>query len=452
MRTRFDHFQILRELGVGGMSRVFEAEDIALERRVALKILNRECSQDAARLAQFEREARLTAGFSHPHIVKVFSVGRDQSHLYIAMELVPCGSLDDRIRETGAQPEDQMLTLAVQMAQGLRAAHAADLIHRDIKPGNLLFAEDGSVKIVDFGLALIQGKDVDEGEDLWATPYYVPPEKLNGEPDTFRGDMYSLGASLFHALAGKPPHAKDTNSIDELKRIKSFAVHLRPVAPQVSEETCAIVDRLMSRKPEHRYRSYDELLDHFEFARKRLQNKEHEAEEAKWRRVLRYSGMAAAAVVLAGIVFAVVEKSKDRDGQGGLRVAGEEVGVSATAKFLQARESLTVGLIGPARATFEELARSPSTQQPTLNWALFHAGLCALLEHKGDEARHFFKELANKASVKDDEADPELAGFFREFAALQAGLESVDRDVLQETDGEPRASGRRGASVAGWPD
>src|SRR5690606_28941637 len=131
------------------------------------------------------------------------------THFYIAMELVPGGSLEERI-EQGPLPELEVLRLAIQAAQGLRAAHQAGLIHRDLKPGNILFAEDGSAKLVDFGLALVQGHEVEDDDEIWATPYYVPPEKLEGLPDTFRGDMYSFGATLFHALAGKPPHGSDS--------------------------------------------------------------------------------------------------------------------------------------------------------------------------------------------------------------------------------------------------
>lgn len=425
VRTQFDHFTILREVGVGGMSRVFEAEDISLGRRVALKVLNRECSQDATRLAQFEREARLTASFSHPHIVKVYSVGRDLNHFYIAMELVPGGSLDDRIRESRGQPEDEMLRLAVEMVQGLRAAQAKGLIHRDIKPGNILFAEDGTVKIVDFGLALVQG-DLDDSEELWATPYYVPPEKLHGEPDTYRGDMYSLGAALFHALAGKPPYPKDTNSIEELKRIKSFAVHLRPAAPNLSDETCAIIDRLLSRKPEHRYRSYDELLEHFQFARQKKRARAAQAQQPAWRRLMARHGALAAALALGlGLAVALAVRRPEADATGAtpLPVGTEAsaVGESATARYLQARENLSVGLVPRARSVFEELANATTTRQPTLNWALVHTGLCALLEQEAEPARRAFVRLAEVSAAPPSgqpALDPALTRFFTDLGGV----------------------------------
>jgi len=429
VRTQFDHFTILREVGIGGMSRVFESEDLSLGRRVALKILNRECSQDAVRLAQFEREARLTASFSHPHIVKVYSVGRDLNHFYIAMELVPGGSLDDRIRTQGAQSEDEMLRLAVEVVQGLRAAQGKGLIHRDIKPGNILFAEDGTAKIVDFGLALIQG-DRDNSGELWATPYYVPPEKLNNEPDTYRGDMYSLGAALFHALAGKPPYTKDTNSIEELKRVKSFPVHLRPAAPSLSDETCAIIDRLLSRKPEHRYRSYDELLEHFQFARQKLRVRATQPKQPPWRLLLaRHGALAAALVAGLGIAVVLAVRSSDSDtaGPGPIPVGPETgtTGESATARYLQARENLSVGLVPRARTVFEELANASTTRQPTLNWSLVHTGLCALLQNELEPARQAFSRLADLTLAPPTGGgvgtiDPSLTRFFADIGTALA--------------------------------
>ncbi len=438
VRTTFDHFQLLNEIGAGGMSRVFEAEDFSLGRRVALKILNRDCSRDAARLAQFEREARLTASLSHPHVVKVFSVGRDQTHFYIAMELVPGGSLEERIERRGAQPEEEVLALAVQTAQGLRAAQQAGLIHRDLKPGNILFAEDGSAKLVDFGLALVQGRDVDASDELWATPFYVPPEKLDELPDTFRGDMYSLGATLFHALAGKPPHAKDTNSVAELKRLKSLPVHLRPVAPHLSNETCAIIDRLLSRKPEHRYGSYDELVQHLENARRHVKSRREAArrkrQEAPW---ALWTGVGAAAAAAAILAYVVIESGDDPPAptpppEPPALKSAPTTGQAPTEKFVQAREWLAAGDIARARPVFVELGASAATKQPTLNWALFHAGLAALLEDDAAAARRHFARL--RELTADSPSEGVVRRFFSDTATLLAAEGPVTADGPEDFD------------------
>ena len=153
--------------------------------------------------------------------------------------------------------ESQVL-IATEVSSGLKAAYHENLIHRDIKPGNVLLTDDGVSKLVDFGLALQQG-GTDESDEIWATPYYVPPEKLDDEPDTFLGDIYSLGASLFHILAGVPPFEADTASIEELKVIKRKEVNLRAVARGIPG-MAKLVEEMMAYKPSARPQSYDLIL------------------------------------------------------------------------------------------------------------------------------------------------------------------------------------------------
>ncbi|MCE9520645.1 MAG: protein kinase, partial [Verrucomicrobia bacterium] len=238
VRRKFDHFIINKQIGEGGMSRVFESADQLLGRLGALKILNRHYSRDGARMAQFEREAQLTASVTHPNVVKVYSVGRDQGNFYIAMELVGGGSLEQRIADKGHLEEREVLRVGLAVAEGLRAAYREGLIHRDVKPANILFTEDGTPKIVDFGLALFHERDVDDSGEIWATPHYVAPEKVIDDREDFRSDMFSLGATLFHALTGKPPHKANTNSLSELKLIKSQRVSLTGKGMKFSPRTC----------------------------------------------------------------------------------------------------------------------------------------------------------------------------------------------------------------------
>ncbi|MEM9018274.1 MAG: serine/threonine-protein kinase, partial [Verrucomicrobiota bacterium] len=226
IRTMMGQYQITGVLGEGGMSQVFKAVDTHLQREVALKILHQALTQDKALTAMFEREAKLTASILHPNVVKVYTVGKEQGYFFIAMELVNAISLDQLIYNKGALSESEVLSIAHDVTSGLRAAHDQSLIHRDIKPGNMLVTEDGTAKLVDFGLAVQQGRE-DESEDLWATPFYVPPEKLEGEADTYLGDIYSLGATLFHALAGKPPFDANTSSLEELREIKKADLDLK---------------------------------------------------------------------------------------------------------------------------------------------------------------------------------------------------------------------------------
>ena len=155
VKREFGPYTLVRRHAVGGMSMVFVAHDNTLDREVALKILSEDFSADERRIAAFEEEARITASFSHPNVVRVLTTGRAFGRFYIAMEFVPGGHFEHQIRERGKIPELEMLPLAIEVAQGLKAAHAAGLIHRDVKPGNILLDAEGHAKLVDFGLALV---------------------------------------------------------------------------------------------------------------------------------------------------------------------------------------------------------------------------------------------------------------------------------------------------------
>ena len=155
VKREFGPYTLLRRHAVGGMSVVFIAHDNTLDREVVVKILNEEYCSDERRIGAFEEEARITASFSHPHVVRVFTTGRAFGRFYIAMELVGGGHYEHHIRERGSIPEAELLPLAIQIADGLKAAQSAGLIHRDVKPGNILLDASGNAKIVDFGLALV---------------------------------------------------------------------------------------------------------------------------------------------------------------------------------------------------------------------------------------------------------------------------------------------------------
>ncbi|MEI6560596.1 MAG: serine/threonine-protein kinase [Verrucomicrobiota bacterium] len=270
VRTRFDHFELLEYIDAGGMGTVYKARDVNLNRILALKLLRKEYSTDAAYIAKLETEAQITASVAHPFVVKVFSFGCDHGIYYIAMELVDKGSLDDLMTLQGRIAEAQVLEIGLQVAQGLRAAYRVGLIHRDVKPGNILFADAHTAKIVDFGLAMPL-EQAREGEaEIWGTPYYVAPEKLNHEPEDFRSDMYSLGGTLFHALAGRPPFEAANASLVALKHLKSQVVSLQAFAPDVSSPTSYVINRTLARNPDERYQSYDELIEHLEYARAQL--------------------------------------------------------------------------------------------------------------------------------------------------------------------------------------
>src|SRR2546423_15313135 len=216
----FDNFALLETLGVGGMGSVYKARTSRLNRFVALKLLRPELSADPGEIQRLEQEARATAAVNDPHVIQVFSSGSDHGQFYLVMELVDQGSLDDRMAEQGRVNEGQVLDTGIQVAHGLRAAHEKGLIHRDVKPGNILFADDATAKIGDFGLAVAAEQNAEAQNEIWGTPYYVAPERLNNEPEDFRSDIYSLGATLYHAMAGRAPFGGETNFAPALRGLE----------------------------------------------------------------------------------------------------------------------------------------------------------------------------------------------------------------------------------------
>ena len=266
VKRQLNQFSIVEHLGTGGMGAVYKALDRSLNRMVALKLLRKELSADENYIAKLEEEARITASINHPYVVKVFSFDQDDGQYYIAMELVDKGSLDDLMQLQNRVAEMQVLQVGLQVASGLHAAHERGLIHRDVKPGNILFADAHTAKITDFGLALLAEHEAESRGEIWGTPYYIAPEKLNNEPEDFRSDIYSLGGTLFHAVAGRPPFEAESASLVALKHLKSRAVSLQAFAPDVSGETAYVINRMLNKDPGQRYNSYPELIDHLQYA------------------------------------------------------------------------------------------------------------------------------------------------------------------------------------------
>jgi serine/threonine protein kinase len=269
-RRSFNNFDLVELIGEGGMGSVFKAYDRNLGRLVALKVLRREMSARQDERARLEQEARITASVNHPHVVRVYAFGEASGQFYLAMELVEKGSLDELMSVQSRVSEVQALGIGVQIAQGLEAAAEKGLVHRDVKPGNILFADARTAKIVDFGLARVLEEEAGARGEIWGTPYYIAPERLNYESEDFRSDMYSLGGTLFHAIAGRPPFEAESASLVALKQLKSQPVSLEAFAPDVAPETAYVINRMLEKNPSDRYASYPELVEHLEFARAKV--------------------------------------------------------------------------------------------------------------------------------------------------------------------------------------
>jgi len=279
LQRTFDHFVPVETLGAGGMGTVYKARDTQLERFVALKLLHKDHG------AQLQREARIAASVNHPNVVQIFSLGTDHGQFYVVMELIDHGSLDDFMESQGRVPEHQVLDIGIQIARGLRAANRKGLIHRDVKPANILFVDEQAAKIGDFGIAAFatqQSQNTESDRVIWGTPPYVAPERLWNRPEDLRSDIYSLGATLFHAVAGKPPIDSSTNSATELRELKQHPLELRAVAPEVSAPTARVLQRMIAPDPKERFSLYDELLAELDAARRALEIADARRHSSRW--------------------------------------------------------------------------------------------------------------------------------------------------------------------------
>src|SRR5215469_15243479 len=285
LQRTYDHFVPVETLGVGGMGTVYKARDTQLERLVALKLLRKDLSSEADYDAQLQQEARVAASVNHPNVVQIFGLGMDHGRFYVVMELIDHGSLDDLMESQRRLPEHQVLDIGIQIARGLRAAHRKGLIHRDVKPANILFVDEQAAKIVDFGLAAFathQSQHTEGDRVIWGTPPYVAPERLYNQPEDIRSDVYSLGATLFHAVAGKPPIDSNTTSATELCELKQHPTELRVIAPEVSASTARVLQRMIAPDPKQRFSFYDELLAELDAARRALEIADARRQSSRW--------------------------------------------------------------------------------------------------------------------------------------------------------------------------
>lgn len=257
--AQLGHFLLFDVLGRGGMAAVYRAFDRTLSRQVAIKVMRRELGEDPKFIQDFLREARAAAQLNHPNIVQIYAVGEEGGQPYIVMELLDGGRLDEMIAKKGPLDQNFVLKTALDVAEGLSAATALGLVHGDIKPANILYDRAGTAKVADFGLARFQQRPAQKGE-VWGTPYYIAPEKVRGQKEDHRSDIYSLGATLFHALTAKAPFEGETAGDVVMARLKTPPPKLEEARPDVHPATAALIARMLEPDPALRYPTYSSLL------------------------------------------------------------------------------------------------------------------------------------------------------------------------------------------------
>jgi serine/threonine-protein kinase len=249
-------FDVERELGRGGMAQVYLARDRELERPVALKVLAAHLGGDETFRRRFLREARVAGRLSHPNVVQVYDAGESDGRPYIVMEYVPGRTLAD----CGRLAPERVAELGRQACAGLQHAHAAGLVHRDIKPGNLLLREDGVLKIADFGIAhAAEMTRHTQAGTILGTAAYLAPEQVAGEDATRASDIYSLGAVLYELLTGRPPHVFDSLAELAAQQAEGAIVPVRDLVPSAPADLEAAIMHALAREPRFRPASAAEL-------------------------------------------------------------------------------------------------------------------------------------------------------------------------------------------------
>jgi tRNA A-37 threonylcarbamoyl transferase component Bud32 len=256
-----DRYRLDATVGTGGMSTVYCAFDTVLERKVAIKLMHRPLASDSDQLERFRREARAVAQLNHPHVVGVIDAGEDDGTPFIVFEYVEGETLKDRIRRNGRLAIPESIAYAIEIARALGAAHQRAIVHRDVKPQNVLIDEEGTAKVTDFGIArtLDQEGLTADGRVLGTTDY-VSPEQALGHDVTGQSDLYSLGIVLFEMLTGDVPFRGENQVAVAMKHVREDLPDLQTLRPEVSSATAAVLDRSTAKDLGKRYADADEML------------------------------------------------------------------------------------------------------------------------------------------------------------------------------------------------
>jgi serine/threonine-protein kinase len=258
-------YEILGKIGEGGMGWVYRARQLSLDRIVALKVLPPELTREAKRVERFLREARTAASLNHPCIVRIFDVGRSSTGVYyFSMEYVDGGTVRDLLKRQGKLPLERALAITEAVARALSHADRHGVLHRDVKPANIMLTSGGEAKLADLGIAW---REAPEGEEqgrssaVSGTPHYMSPEQIEGRELDIRSDLYSLGATCYHLLTGVPPFVASSTVEAVSQHLNAPVPDPREIEPAVPDRTAEMVMRLLAKRPEDRHPDADRLLE-----------------------------------------------------------------------------------------------------------------------------------------------------------------------------------------------
>lgn len=257
-----DRYQLIKKIGEGGLAEVYQAQDMALGRMVAVKVLREEYIRDPSFLVNFHREAQSAARLSDSHIVAVYDFGQDRNRPYIVLEWIPGSDLRDLIARQGKIPVNQVVEYSIQVCYAVGAAHRAGLVHGDLKPGNILITPNNIAKVTDFGLARALGESaMDEGEVVWGTPAYFSPEQAAGSQVLPATDVYAIGIIMYEMLTGRVPFVGVDDQEVARKQLYENHIPVDQLNPRVPEPVARIVDAAMAKNPNERFLTAEHLRE-----------------------------------------------------------------------------------------------------------------------------------------------------------------------------------------------
>lgn len=255
-----DRYQIIRSIGEGGMANVYLAHDTILDRDVAVKILRGDLADDEKFVRRFQREAIAASSLSHPNIVEMYDVGEDNGKYYIVMEYVEGKTLKNLIKKRGALTLPEVIDIMQQLTSAISCAHDSNIIHRDIKPQNVLIKEDGIVKITDFGIAMaLNSNELTQTNSVMGSVHYLPPEQANGKGATLKSDIYSLGIVMFELLTGKLPFRGENAVEIAIKQMKNQIPSVCSINENIPQSIENIILKACAKNPKNRYNNVKEM-------------------------------------------------------------------------------------------------------------------------------------------------------------------------------------------------
>ena len=262
-----DRYQIIRAIGEGGMANVYLAHDLILDRDVAVKVLRGDLANDEKFVRRFQREAIAASSLSHPNIVEMYDVGEDDGKYFIVMEYIEGQTLKNLIKKRGALTLSEVIDIMLQLTSGLICAHESYIIHRDIKPQNVLILDDGRVKITDFGIAVaLNSNELTQTNSVMGSVHYLPPEQANGTGATIKSDIYSLGILMYELIVGKLPF-KGENAVEiAIKQMKDPIPSVCEYNPDIPQSIENIILKATAKNPKNRYENVKEMHDDIETA------------------------------------------------------------------------------------------------------------------------------------------------------------------------------------------